>query len=84
VWIAGVAAPVYATDLRAGAALPAVAVLGPSARRDLSVSSCTSSEGVHVSLWSGADAQRVRLWSAYYYLGYDTEPTCSEAELAAP
>jgi hypothetical protein len=50
----------------------------------LIVSSCTSTEGIHVSLWSGAEPERVRRWSAYVYLGYDTEPTCTDREIAAP
>jgi hypothetical protein len=40
--------------------------------------SCTSSEGVHLTIWNG----RQRRWHGYHYLGYDTEPTCSEAETA--
>jgi hypothetical protein len=85
--IAGVAAPVYASDLRASAALaarPAVAGPGPSARRDLGVASCTSREGARVSLGSGSGAQHARLWPARDSLGYDSEPACSEVERAAP
>ncbi len=33
---------------------------------------CVTGEGIRFSLW---DNHRV-LWSGYYYLGYDTEPTC--------
>jgi hypothetical protein len=46
--------------------------------------SCTSSEGVHLTVWSGPIGESVRLWHSYVYLGYDTEPTCTEAEMAAP
>jgi hypothetical protein len=38
--------------------------------------SCTSAEGVHLSVWAG---QR-RLWHYYYYVGYDLEPTCTDAD----
>jgi hypothetical protein len=37
---------------------------------------CTSSEGVHLTIWSGAE----RRWHAYHYLGYDVEPSCTEGE----
>jgi hypothetical protein len=37
---------------------------------------CTSNEGVHLTVWSGTPLQGRRRWHAYYYLGYDTMPTC--------
>jgi hypothetical protein len=37
---------------------------------------CASSEGVWFRVWSGPAYQGRPLWSAYYYLGYDTEVTC--------
>jgi hypothetical protein len=43
---------------------------------DVRVRSCTSTEGVHLTLWSGPELKGPRLWHAYYYLGYDVEPTC--------
>ncbi|OGR10171.1 MAG: hypothetical protein A2341_06045 [Deltaproteobacteria bacterium RIFOXYB12_FULL_58_9] len=42
--------------------------------------SCATGEGLHLTVWSGPVAASKRLWHSYYYLGYDTEPTCSEAE----
>ena len=42
--------------------------------------SCTSSEGVHLSAWPSSRIKGRPLWHAYVYLGYDVEPTCSEAE----
>ncbi len=42
--------------------------------------SCASSEGLHLTAWSGAVGKSARLWHAYVYLGYDTSPTCTEAE----
>ena len=41
---------------------------------------CTSSEGVHLSAWPSSRIKGRPLWHAYVYLGYDVEPTCSEAE----
>ncbi|HEY5603291.1 MAG TPA: hypothetical protein VIM41_09295 [Gammaproteobacteria bacterium] len=40
------------------------------------VSSCDTSEGIRFSLWSGAVNTGKLLWSDYYYLGYDLQPTC--------
>lgn len=77
--------PVYETDLSGSIALdslPVLVVIGRVPPPDVSFSSCTSTEGIHVSLWSGSDLDRVRIWSAYVYLGYNTEPTCSDSELA--
>jgi hypothetical protein len=42
--------------------------------------SCTSSEGLHVTLWNGKPLEATRLWHAYYYLGYDVAPTCRPAD----
>lgn len=85
VLVGGNPVPVYATDLPDGLALdslPVVVLLGRTPPAGLSVSSCTSGEGMHVSLWSGSGSSRIRRWSAYVYLGYDTEPTCTDSELA--
>ena len=43
---------------------------------DVRVRTCTSTEGVHLTVWSGPVLKGPRLWHAYYYLGYDVEPTC--------
>ena len=42
--------------------------------------SCTSNEGLHLTVWSSQPFMETRLWHRYYYLGYDTEPTCTESE----
>ena len=42
--------------------------------------SCTSSEGVHLTIWKGKPLQGKRIWHAYYYLGYDTEPNCKKKD----
>jgi len=39
---------------------------------------CSTSEGVQFNVWSDAPYKGKALWSAYYYLGYDTEPNCPE------
>jgi hypothetical protein len=44
------------------------------------VRACASSEGLHLTLWSGAPLKGTRLWHLYYYLGYDVEPTCQSAD----
>ncbi len=48
--------------------------------RSESFRSCTSSEGVHLSVWTGAPLRGARRWHAYYYLGYDVEPSCEEGD----
>lgn len=47
---------------------------------ELSFRSCTSMEGIHFSIWRGEPLMGKRLWHEYHYLGYDTEPTCKEAD----
>lgn len=40
--------------------------------------SCTSADGVHFTIWQGSR----RLWHAYYYIGQDLEPTCTDKDVA--
>jgi len=42
--------------------------------------SCTSSEGLHLTVWYGEPLATARLWHGYVYLGYDTEPDCDEKD----
>ena len=42
--------------------------------------SCTSSEGVHLTIWQGKPLEGIRKWHYYYYLGYDVEPSCTERD----
>lgn len=46
--------------------------------------SCTSNEGLHLTLWAGTPLQSQRLWHHYYALGYDVEPSCSPADYEEP
>jgi hypothetical protein len=41
---------------------------------------CTSTDGVHLTLWNGTPSGGRREWHRYVYLGYDLDPTCTEAE----
>jgi hypothetical protein len=41
---------------------------------------CTSSEGVHLSAWTGKPLVGKRRWHKYYYLGYDVEPNCTNKD----
>jgi hypothetical protein len=44
------------------------------------VRSCTSSEGLHLTLWDGEPLESNRVWHAYHYLGYDVTPNCLPAD----
>lgn len=45
--------------------------------------SCTSSEGIHLTVWAPpGPLVGKRVWHAYYYLGYDTQPSCKPADFA--
>ena len=48
--------------------------------REARVRSCTSSEGLHLTVWSGVPLKTRRLWHAYWYLGYDVEQNCRPAD----
>jgi hypothetical protein len=37
---------------------------------------CTSGEGLHLTAWDGKPLTGKRVWHRYYYLGYDTDPSC--------
>jgi hypothetical protein len=41
---------------------------------------CASTEGLHATAWAGEPLASSRRWHAYYYLGYDVDPTCNESE----
>lgn len=41
---------------------------------------CTSTEGVHFTIWAGEPLTGRLRWHRYYYLGYDVEPNCKPEE----
>jgi len=43
--------------------------------------SCASSEGLHLTVWSGKPITGKRKWHEYYYLGYDIEPDCDPSDI---
>ncbi len=45
---------------------------------------CTSSEGVHLTVWSGPPGRARLRWHRYFYLGYDVEPDCPESDIHDP
>ena len=45
-------------------------------------SDCTSTEGVHYSVWAIHDSVEIRVWSAYQYLPYAVVPSCSPSEFS--
>jgi hypothetical protein len=50
------------------------------AGQEIAFRSCSSHEGIHFSAWAGGAPKEKRVWHAYYYLGYDVEPTCTDPE----
>jgi hypothetical protein len=46
-------------------------------------SSCAGGEGVNLLVWNGLPRQGTLEWHRYYYLGYDVEATCTDADTAA-
>lgn len=86
----------YDVTLEGQPTLPAIAVVGFHGRfqklgkwwsadlygdgRRQSFRSCTSSEGLHFTVWSGRPLTGTLLWHQYFYLGYDVEPSCRPAE----
>ncbi len=48
--------------------------------RTVRFGACTSGEGVYLTAWSGRSLTGRLRWHAYHYLGYDVDPSCSDAE----
>ncbi len=46
------------------------------------VRSCASQEGVHLTAWRGRPLEGRRVWHAYWFLGYDVDPSCTEKDVA--
>jgi hypothetical protein len=49
----------------------------PGYRTPLRIATCAAGEGIHLTAWRGSK----RVWHEYFYLGYDLEPDCTEAEV---
>ncbi len=76
--------------------IPLIAILNPEAKFLVSRSgvqvdvnqdglpetfkSCVSSEGLHLTMWSGKPLIGKRQWHIYYYLGYDMKGDCTKKE----
>ena len=43
--------------------------------------SCASTEGLHLTVWSGKPLEGKRRWHQYYYLGYDVEADCTAKDV---
>jgi hypothetical protein len=41
---------------------------------------CASTEGNHLSVWSGRPLAGKRRWHSYYYLGFDVVPDCKKKD----
>lgn len=48
--------------------------------QELTLRSCTSAEGVHLTTWRDAAMSSPRLWHSYTYLGQDLDASCSAKE----
>jgi hypothetical protein len=75
VWVAFRGA-LASRSLRSGG----VALRLDSRYRNIQVRSCTSQEGVHLTVWAGQPLRSRRLWHQYYYLGFDVTPSCDDAD----
>jgi hypothetical protein len=49
----------------------------------LQVRSCTSIEGLRLTVWADTPLKSDRLWHQYFYLGYDVEPSCTDRDTRA-
>lgn len=58
-----------------------VAVRLSAAQPEAQVRTCTSTEGQHLTVWSGDPLRSRRLWHQYVYLGYDVEPSCEDRDV---
>jgi hypothetical protein len=65
-----------------GVADSAVEVQVPSSTEPLRFRTCTSIEGLHLTVWLGKPLLGKRLWHEYVYLGFDVEPTCTKDDYA--
>lgn len=54
------------------------------AKKPAHFSQCTSKEGIHLSVWPGLPLKDKSRWHAYYHLGFDVEPSCTDKETGNP
>jgi hypothetical protein len=47
---------------------------------EIAFRSCASMEGLHFLVSAGNGSNAKKVWHDYYYLGYDVEPNCKEAD----
>ncbi len=47
-------------------------------------SQCTSKEGIHLNVWPGLPLKEKSRWHAYYHLGFEVEPSCTDKETGKP
>jgi len=52
--------------------------------RDEFFRACTSTEGIHLTIWSDRPLTGALRWHRYHYLGYDVTPSCTTEETRAP
>jgi len=43
---------------------------------------CTGNEGTLFSIWNGMPLSGKRIWESFYYVDYDTVPTCTDKDSA--
>ncbi len=75
VWVA-VPGKLSTRSIRPGVVAVRLSAAQPAAQ----VRTCTSTEGLHLTVWSGAPLRSRRLWHQYFYLGYDVEPSCKDGD----
>jgi hypothetical protein len=82
--------------IKLGEPLTAIAVVGPAGQvsvrrgtasgdldgdgRDEFFRACSSSEGNHLTVWTGRPLIGKRRWHSYYYLGFDVVPDCKKKD----
>jgi hypothetical protein len=55
-------------------------VVGDGNAEEFATRSCASQGGLQITLWRGAPLSGRPAWHRYFYLGYDLEPNCVEAD----
>ena len=76
----GLGAAVVAPQMAGSVDSTGVSVRVPGRGGPYTFRYCASMEGMHITAWQG---QR-RVWHEYYYVGYDLEPDCTDAEVRVP